>query len=159
MELHRYRFRCVWRLTEPTHRVYDVLADLMAYPRWWPQIRAVRRVDGSTAEALCRSTLPYDLRLVMHETHQDRAAGLLEAQLTGDLEGWSRWELRPAGPGTVATFEEDVVTRKALLRRLAPVARPALRANHTAMMRGGERGLRAYLAGTAGSDPAGAQTA
>ena len=40
-----------------------------------------------------------------------------------------------------------MVANKALLRRLAPIARPAFRANHALMMRHGERGLRTYLAG------------
>jgi len=34
-----------------------------------------------------------------------------------------------------------------LLRRLELAARPAFKANHTKMMRDGERGLRTYLAG------------
>ena len=36
---------------------------------------------------------------------------------------------------------------KPLLRRLELIARPAFKANHSRMMRDGERGLRTYLAG------------
>jgi hypothetical protein len=72
---------------------------------------------------------------------------VLEAKLTGDLEGFSRWTITATGSGADLLFEEEVVTTKALLRRLAPIARPAFRANHALMMRHGERGLRTYLAG------------
>jgi hypothetical protein len=40
---------------------------------------------------------------------------------------------------------QDVVVNKALLRALAPVARPVFRANHAAMMWRGQRGLRSFL--------------
>ena len=77
----------------------------------------------------------------------DDAAGTLEAALSGDLEGMSRWTISRSGPATLAVFDEDVVARKALIRTLGPVARPAFRANHAVMMAAGKRGLVAYLAG------------
>ena len=68
--------------------------------------------------------------------------------MSGDLDGFSRWTVTDAGAGrTKAVFEEDVTARKALLRRLALIARPAFRANHTVMMRHGQHGLAVYLAG------------
>ena len=48
---------------------------------------------------------------------------------------------------TRCVFDEHVVTNKGLLDRLAVVARPAFKANHTLMMRHGEAGLRTFLAG------------
>jgi hypothetical protein len=77
----------------------------------------------------------------------DVDGGLLEANLIGDLEGFSRWTITPDGAGATAVFDEDVVATKRLLRVLAPVARPGFRANHWLMMRHGEAGLRVYLAG------------
>ncbi|MFE0458979.1 SRPBCC family protein [Kitasatospora sp. NPDC058965] len=74
-------------------------------------------------------------------------AGVLEAELTGDLVGWSRWTVHPAGAGAaVAVFEEEVRPGKALMRRLALPGRPLFLANHALMMRAGERGLRRLLA-------------
>jgi hypothetical protein len=50
-------------------------------------------------------------------------------------------------PRSAAVFEEDVVARNSLLRRLAVVARPLFRANHAVMMRHGREQLGVYLAG------------
>ena len=106
--------------------------------------RSARLSDGSY-ELVARSFLPYELRMVLTESVIDEGAGVLEANLDGDLEGFSRWTLREQEGKTIATFEEEVVTHKRLLNALAPVARPVLRYNHTVMMRHGERGLRRYL--------------
>ena len=65
----------------------------------------------------------------------------------GDLAGFSRWTITVGANGTSATFDEEVLATKVLLRRLELVARPAFKANHSRMMRDGERGLRTYLAG------------
>jgi hypothetical protein len=70
----------------------------------------------------------------------------LRVSLTGDLRGWSAWQIAANGVGTVATFTQEVHTTGAL-KAAARVARPILEWNHAAMMRGGEQGLRAYLAG------------
>lgn len=44
---------------------------------------------------------------------------MLEARLTGDLEGVIRWTIERVADGCRITFDEDVVTNKALLNRLA----------------------------------------
>jgi hypothetical protein len=67
--------------------------------------------------------------------------------MSGDLEGVSRWSMVPEGAGTRATFEEVVTVRKLSLRRLAFLARPFFRLNHSVMMRHWQRGLPTYLAG------------
>jgi hypothetical protein len=72
-------------------------------------------------------------------------ARVLEATLSGDLDGFSRWTITAVDGGTVAVFEEEVETTKRALRLLAPVARPAFRANHWLMMRHGQAGLQARL--------------
>ncbi len=54
----------------------------------------------------------------------DPVAGILEADLDGDLAGRIRWTIRGTSDGCLVTFDEDVVTNKASLNVLAPVARP-----------------------------------
>jgi uncharacterized protein YndB with AHSA1/START domain len=147
MDWNAYRFVSTWRLGASPGDVYRVLKDVDSYPLWWPEIRCVRRLDDRRAELAARSLLPYDLVFVTEESRQDPAAGVLEASMTGDLEGFSRWTVTSAGDGTRAVFEEQVVARKELLRRLAYVARPAFQANHALMMLHGRRGLGVYLAG------------
>jgi hypothetical protein len=142
VDLNRYRFGGTWHLDAPPGRVHAVLGDPGHYADWWPQIRRLRRLDEESGVLVIRSALPYDLVITARRGAEDGPAGRLQADLGGDLEGWFRWTVRPAaGAGTVVAYEQEVVVRKALLRLLAPLARPALRANHTWMMRAGRRGL------------------
>jgi hypothetical protein len=143
-----YRFRSTWHLPAAPDDVYAVLERLPDYPLWWPQVRSVTsKPNGSSAELVCRSSLPYELRFVTTQSVRDAVGRVLEATMTGDLEGFSRWTISADPDGTTATFDEEVVATKRLLRWLEPVARPAFKANHARMMRDGERGLRTYLAG------------
>ena len=145
--LHRYRFTTVWDLPAPPELVYRVLADPRTYPVWWPEIREVRQLDEHTGAMRFRSLLPYELHVTAHEVRQDPAAGVLEARLTGDLEGSTRWTVTTRGDGAaVAVFDEDVEVRKPLMRRLALPGRPAFRVNHALMMSSGMTGLTRYLA-------------
>jgi hypothetical protein len=147
MDLNHYRFENVWQLKYPPEDVYRVLEDIGEYPRWWPEVRQVVRIDDRTVRILVRSFLPYDLSFLAVESRKDPNAGILETAMSGDLDGFSRWIIEPDGKGTRATFQEEVIARKPLLRRLALVARPFFRFNHALMMRNGRKGLSVYLAG------------
>jgi hypothetical protein len=143
----RYEFRSTWRLSAAPDDVYAVLERLLDYPLWWPQVRSVTPRGNETYELVCRSSLPYELHFTTKQTLRSPEERILEASLTGDLDGFSRWTITSDATGTAAVFDEGVVATKPLLRRLEPIARPAFKANHTRMMRDGERGLRTYLAG------------
>ncbi|MEU9556792.1 SRPBCC family protein [Streptomyces fumanus] len=145
MDWNHYRFRSLWELPAPAPAVYRALERVEDYPRWWPQVREVTRLDGSTGILRVRSLLPYDLTQTVREERRDPAAGVLRAVLTGDIEGWSRWTVTPRGTGTLVRYDQEVDVRKPLLRRLAVPGRPFFRANHTLMMRAGRRGLAAHL--------------
>ncbi|MER5464459.1 SRPBCC family protein [Streptomyces sp. NPDC002668] len=140
-----YRFRSVWELPAGPGAVYTVLERVGEYPLWWPQVREVTRLDAETGTARFRSFLPYELLVTARAQRRDPAAGLLEVGMEGDLEGWARWTLTQRGAGTRAVYEQEVEVRKPLMRRLAVPCRPVFVANHAAMMRGGRRGLAAYL--------------
>lgn len=142
---HRYVFHSVWSLPAPAPQVFAALSRLDEYPAWWPQVRRARRIDDETCDLAVRSTLPYTLRMVAHHARRDPAAGVLEARLSGDLVGHSRWTVHGTPEGARCEFEEDVHLASPLLRRLT-FARPAFRVNHALMMRAGERGLRTHLA-------------
>ncbi|WP_367131792.1 MULTISPECIES: SRPBCC family protein [Streptomyces] len=145
--IHRYRFHGAWALAAPPDAVYARLEAVEDYPRWWPQIREVRRASGTSGTVRVRSLLPYDVTVDVRSTRHDPAARVLEIAMTGDLEGWARWTVLPHGPAAcTARYEQDVEARKPLLRRLALPARPLFAANHAWMMRTGRRGLRALLA-------------
>lgn len=142
----RYRFRSTWRIAADPDDVYATLADVATYPSWWPQVHAARQLDPVSGELRCRSMLPYDLVFVIRREIEDPVRRILRAALDGDLAGTSQWEITTEGAGTLAVFDEDVTVRKALIRLVGPMARPALRYNHDRMMRAGERGLRQHLA-------------
>lgn len=137
----RYRFEHVWSLPLRRDDLFEVLADVAGYPRWWPQVRAVARVDEDTAHVVVRSVLPYALRLTLVRAVEDRTGGVLEVGVHGRLDGWARWTLTGAGTSTRLRYEQEVDARGRLLELGSRVARPLLVANHDAMMRGARNGL------------------
>ncbi|MEU1351951.1 SRPBCC family protein [Streptomyces sp. NPDC005776] len=145
MDFNHYRFVSMWDLPAAPRAVYAHLERIEQYPRWWPQVREVTPVDGAAGTVRIRSFLPYDLVMTLRERRRDVPGGVLEVSLSGDLEGWARWTVLPYGSGTRATYEQEVVVRRALMRVLAVPARPVFRANHALMMRAGRRGLAARL--------------
>ena len=145
MDWTHYRFRSLWDLPAPPATVYQVLERVEDYPRWWPQVREVTRLNDTSGVIRVRSLLPYDLRFVARTTRRDAGAGVLEVSMTGDIEGRARWTVTAAGDGTLARYDQVVDVRKPLLRWLAVPGRPVFRANHRLMMRAGRRGLIALL--------------
>lgn len=122
-----------------------VLTDLASYPVWWPDVRSVRRMDDDTAHVVCRAALPYRLNLRLHREEQDEVAGRPCLGITGDLDGYCVARVRPHGGGARLVIEQQVEVPLPLLRVIAPVARPLLRADHAAMMWRGGRRLNRYL--------------
>lgn len=125
--------------------MFDVIADVAGYPSWWPQVRAIAKVDERTARIVIRSLLPYSLECELESVVQDRAAGILEARLRGDIEGWSRWTLTQDGNQTTMNFEQFVDTPHWPLRA-ARWVRWLPELNHRWMMEHGEIALRRHLA-------------
>jgi uncharacterized protein YndB with AHSA1/START domain len=147
MDWSHYRFHSVWHLDAEPDTVYRVLERPDFYPQWWPQVREVRQTGETSGVLRFRSVLPYDLLVSARATRQDPDGRVLEVAMTGDLEGWVRWTVLPAGrpAATRLVFDQEVVVRKQLMRLLAVPCRPLFRANHTLMMRGGRAGLLARL--------------
>ncbi|MFI9646900.1 SRPBCC family protein [Streptomyces sp. NPDC052040] len=145
MDRNHYRFRSLWTLPAPPAAVYAVLDRPEEYPRWWPQVREVIRLDDTTGIVRARSLLPYDLAFTLRQVRRDPAAGILEAELSGDLRGRARWTVTATATGTLVRYDQEVEVTKPLLRRWALPGRPVFRANHRLMMRSGRRGLGAHL--------------
>jgi ribosome-associated toxin RatA of RatAB toxin-antitoxin module len=145
----RYRFVSRWTVAAPRDAVYAAVHDVVGYPAWWPEVKDARKLAEDGFRLRTRSILPYDLAFDLERTIAEPRGGILEARLTGDLEGIIRWTIEPVADGCRITFDEDVVTNKALLNRLAAIVRPAYVANHALMMAHGRAGLRTFLAGYA----------
>ncbi len=131
-------------------KVYAVLRDLRTYPAWWPEVKSVLPVNEDRAVVLIMGVLPYSLEFLMEREIDDPQSGILRAGLSGDLEGFSSWAVKPSDECCDLIYDQEVVVTKKLVRALAPVARPVLRLNHSFMMVRGERGLRSYLASSSG---------
>jgi hypothetical protein len=145
---HRYEFGCTWSIPAAPQVLYQTLERLDLYPQWWRQVKLAERIDDDTCRVVVRSRLPIALRVTAHRSRADADSGVLEARLSGDLVGFSRWQLSAAsGGGTRVEFSEEVEAARPLLRRLA-FARPLFEINHRLMMNSGERGLRAHLKAT-----------
>ncbi|OLZ60546.1 polyketide cyclase [Streptomyces sp. IMTB 2501] len=145
MDWNHYRFLSLWSLPAPPAAVYAVLERPEDYPRWWPQVRAVTRLDSGTGVLTVRSVVPYAMTFTARETRRDPDAGILEIAVSGDIEGWARWTVTAEGSGTLARYDQDVEVRKPLLRWLAVPGRPVFRLNHRMMMAAGRRGLLRHL--------------
>ena len=147
MDLNFYRFTSIWLVPGAPEEAYAALETLEDYPAWWPEVKEARKLAEGLVEVRCRSLLPYDLIFTSEQAVRDPDAKVLEANLRGDLDGFSRWTIQGSSDDSRLVFEEEVTATKRSLRALAPVARPAFKANHYLMMRHGERGLRTYLSG------------
>ena len=149
-----FAFSHTWRVNAAPDVVFDVLADVDGYPRWWPQVKSVERIDESSGRAVVRSLLPYRLHLVMTREIEDRGSGVLRVQLAEDLIGFARFTVPPpeqperlGRPGPIEIdYQQVVEIGSAPLRRVSGLVAPVLRANHTAMMLSGESGLQAACA-------------
>ncbi|HWC11923.1 MAG TPA: SRPBCC family protein [Acidimicrobiales bacterium] len=145
--LTHYVFQSVWSVDAPFDDVCSVLADPESYPDWWPEIRSVEALGDGRFQMVARSLLPYELRFVSEERPERSGRGVIDAALSGDLEGFARWTVTEVPGGCRLVYDQEVKTHKRLLDLLAPVARPAFRANHALKMRHGQAGLRTFLAG------------
>ena len=109
-----YTFRSVWHQSVPPDDVYQALERLPDYPLGWPEVREVRPLGPETFELTCKAALPYELRFTTQQSVRDPATRVLEARLTGDLEGFSRWTISVQPNGNSAMFDEEVVAQKTL---------------------------------------------
>jgi hypothetical protein len=148
MQPRRFRFSSSFNLSASRERVHDVLVDLEFYGDWWPQVRAVAKLDDDHALVVCRSALPYDLELEL--TAVSRATDLLEVEIDGPIRGWARYHLdeqpEENGPGvTSLRFEQEVYAEARTMVLASYVVKPLLVWNHRRMMTGAVQGLRSKL--------------
>ena len=148
-DLTHYVFQSIWHVAARRDDLMPVLNDMESYPAWWPEIREARVLGHGRFDVIARSFLPYELRFVSEAAPGEPPPGVIDARLSGDLEGTVRWTVTEEGDGCRLVYDQEVVTHKRLLNATAPVARPAFRANHAIMMRHGQAGLRTYMAGYA----------
>ena len=153
-----YRFVTTWRLQAPADVVWETMMRGADYPRWWKCIVSYRNLTpglvgvGSRGERAVRGRLPYSLQYVTTTTLVDRPH-LLEYSAAGDLHGHGRMILEEEEGGTRVTFHWNVDTTGRMMNLLAPLLKPVFAWNHNAVMKAGERGLRAWVARSVSTIP------
>src|SRR5215217_4007688 len=140
-----YRFADEWLLPASTSEVFEAVTDLANYSLWWSNVLSVRQLEEDVAEMVCRAALPYQLVIRMHRREQNERTGELRVEISGDLQGFLAGKLLSVTSGTQLLITQEVEVHKNSLRRLDFIARPLFRANHSAMMRRGCKGLICYL--------------
>jgi hypothetical protein len=150
-----------FRLHTSADAAWQALADVQAWPRWWPHVLSVRSVragapaattgrveeaaTGSAADISCRSALGYGFRLRVTTTRAERPR-LIEAQLGGALRGSGLWLLDPADSAAVdLTYRLDIELHRPWMRRFAWLLRPLFTWSHFRVMHAGARGMARQL--------------
>jgi len=147
-----YELVSQWRVPGPIERVYAVLSDVEAAPRWWPQayhrVHEIARGEangvGRILEITTKGALPYRLtwRLEILELEPPR---LIRLRASGELVGFGEWQLAGAGDDVALTYTWRVRAEHPLLRRLEFLLKPIFALNHNWVMRKGEEGMRSEM--------------
>jgi uncharacterized protein YndB with AHSA1/START domain len=148
-----YEFTTRWHVGAPIEAVWRAIYELERWPSWWEGVKSVTALEeggedrvGSLWRQRWRSALPYDLEFDLRVTHVDPPA-TLAGSANGELAGEGVWHLFRSEGGTLVRYEWRVVTTRAWMNLLAPVAKPMFAWNHDAVMRRGGEGLARLLAG------------
>jgi uncharacterized protein YndB with AHSA1/START domain len=153
MKAGDYKMISVWRLPASTLEVFDIIADTLSLPRWWPAVYLeVRELKPGVMHGLGRvmdqhvkGSLPYTLRWQSLVTEVEPGSSItIEAR--GDFLGRGRWVFEQDGEWTVATYSWHVRINKPLVRGLSFVMKPIFYANHRWAMKRGEESLVLELA-------------
>lgn len=149
-----YRLISVWRVAAPLPQAFDAIFDSLRWPQWWPGSDHVEQTAAGDAEGIgCmrhyvwKGRLPYRLCFYACATRIEPPL-LLEASISGDLEGTGRWSFSHDNGVTTIRHEWYVRTTRRWMNFLAPISRNLFENNHHAVMREGAHGL-AQLLGTA----------
>lgn len=150
---NEYHFVTRWRMLAKVEEVYDVIADPLEYPRWWPSVYLeIKELEPGDSRGLGRRLtlhtkgwLPYTLRWESVATEAARPRRIA-IRAEGDFQGRGVWTLCQAGPFTEIEFDWKLAAEKPLLRTLSFLLKPIFSANHRWAMARGEESLRLELA-------------
>jgi hypothetical protein len=136
----------VWHVPAPHDQTFDVLADVLNYPAWWPEFKGARRIDEDSGELSLRSRLPITLHFTLTRQLEDRERGILRAMTSGDIEGTVQWNVGSLESGdTEAVFTHDIELAHSATGRIDRFIRPLLEWNHRVAMQSGAAALKRHL--------------
>jgi hypothetical protein len=131
--------------------VFDAIADSLCWPDWWHGALAVEERTAGAADGVgavrryhWKSRLPYHLSFDARTTRIEPPV-MLEAVVSGDLEGSGRWSFSHENGITSVRYDWHVRTTRPWMNLFAPIARHLFSENHHALMRQGAEGLARLL--------------
>jgi hypothetical protein len=148
---HSYSFLTTWLLESPREPVWDAIHDQKCWPQWWHGVEVAEELKpgddgrvGAVARMVWKSLLPYRVEFEITTTRIERPH-ILEADVVGELSGVGRWRLYEQEGVTAVLYDWNVVTTKAWMNTVAPVARPVFEWNHNWVMKRGGEGIAGLL--------------
>jgi hypothetical protein len=142
-----YRFLTTWLLDCEREPAWEVLQDTVRWPDWWRGVESVDELDpggedhvGGRYRIAWRSRLPYPLVFEFSVDEVERPREMA-GTARGELDGTGRWRLFEQNGLTAVLYEWNVLTTKAWMNLLAPIARPVFAYNHDVVMGWGGEGL------------------
>ncbi len=151
-----YAFVTRWEIDADAERCWDAIEGMLRpgarVAPWWPGVSIADRpravAVGERLALAVRSPLGYALRMRLTLT-QVEPGRVLAAESDGDLHGTGRIEVIATGASScTVVIDWSVETRRPWMNATAGILRPLFERAHARVMRRGERGLRALLAGT-----------
>jgi hypothetical protein len=130
--------------------VYDILADAVSLPRWWPalyldvleiQSGGPDQVDKVIRIAAKGGWLPYKLNWHFVVTDSDPPNGF-GLKAWGDFDGTGRWTLAQDGDDVDITYDWRIKAEKPFLKYTSALLKPLFAVNHDWAMKKGEESLR-----------------
>ncbi len=144
MAANEYAFLTHWRVEAAPERVYRLIEDVAAYPRWWPEVwLSVTELEpgdankvGSRYALHTRGRLPYTLRWESR-TREKVFPTRIALDATGDFVGSGIWTFTADGTFTSIEYDWRLRADKPVLKYLSFALKPLFRWNHNwAMARG-----------------------
>jgi uncharacterized protein YndB with AHSA1/START domain len=148
-----FRFDRTFEFPVGPDELWATLSRTQDFHRWWPWLRTLRGAElapGARAEAVVRAPLPYSLRFEV-EVLDVVPLELVDARVTGDIDGPARLEVAPHELGSTARLVWEVELRRPFLRAASRVARPAMEWGHDWVVASGMRQFRRALDGVGDS--------
>jgi hypothetical protein len=143
-----YHFVSQWQVAGKIEDAYDLIANPVDYPRWWPSVYLeIEELAGGNESGVgqrfrlhTKGFLPYTLRWESYAV-EARRPHRLEIRATGDFNGRGIWTLRQNGPLVDLEFDWNLTAEKPLIRHLSFLLKPLFSANHRWAMGKGQQGL------------------
>jgi len=140
-------FLTTWLLAAPRQDAWDVLQDVLGWPRWWRGMESASELDpgderrvGSRYRVRWRARVPYAVEFEF-EVAEVVEPLRMSGRASGGLTGTGRWRLFEQDGVTAVLYDWQVRPGPAWMRVAAPLAGGALRRNHDWVMRQGGEGL------------------